>query len=68
MEHLHSYVPQPNGEVLPILCSGDGLSIERMVHAKRARANGEIKRSQLQGLVETPQEFHKEILLLQVRD
>ncbi|XP_038047575.1 uncharacterized protein LOC119721568 [Patiria miniata] len=65
MQHLHAYVPEPNGQVLPILCSGDGLSVERMVHAKRARVNGESKMHRLQGLVETPQEFHKEILLLQ---
>ena len=66
MEHLHAYVPESDGSVVPILCSGDGLSVERMLHAKRARANGETKKQQLQGLVETPQEFHKEILLLQV--
>ena len=66
MEHLHTYVPQPDGQVQVILYSGDGLSVEKMVQAKKARANGERKKDQLQGLIECPQEFHKEMLSLQV--
>ncbi|XP_035687479.1 uncharacterized protein LOC118423433 [Branchiostoma floridae] len=65
METLHNHVPAPQGKLLPILCCGDGLSIERMVHSKRARSNGETPRTRLEGLVEGPQEFHREILLLQ---
>ena len=67
MEHLHAYVPEVDGELLPILCSGDGLSVERMSHAKRARTNADTKKDRLHGLVECPQEFHKEVILLQVK-
>ncbi|XP_038069432.1 uncharacterized protein LOC119738598 [Patiria miniata] len=65
MEHLHAYVPEPDGQLCPILCSGDGLSVDRMTRAKRASINKESKKQQLQGLVECPQESHKEKLLLQ---
>ncbi|KAI8484426.1 hypothetical protein Bbelb_378590 [Branchiostoma belcheri] len=34
-----------------ILCCGDGLSIERMVHCKRARSNGGTQTARLQGLL-----------------
>jgi hypothetical protein len=37
-----------------------------MSHAKRARVGGANKRARLGGLVETPQEFHKEGITLQV--
>ena len=66
MEHLCQYVPQLEGGPLSILCNGDGLSIERMVHAKRGRCNAGKKAPGLCALVESPQEFHKEIILLQV--
>ena len=66
MEHLTQYVPAVGDQVQPILCSGDGLSVERMVSAHKARANGDTHEDRLDGLVESPQEFHKEILLLQV--
>ncbi|XP_066264517.1 uncharacterized protein [Branchiostoma lanceolatum] len=65
MEHLHQFVPESEGTLCPIMCCGDGLSIERMIHCKRARSNGETAKERLEGLVEGPQEFHKEILLLQ---
>ena len=66
MEYLGKYVPHPVTGHLPILCNGDGLSIERMVHAKRGRANAGDMVPGLQHLVESPQEFHKEMILLQV--
>ena len=66
MGHLMRYVPVVGDKVLPILCSGDGLSVERMVHTHMARVNGETIEDRLDGLVESPQEFHKEIILLQV--
>ncbi|CAH1248614.1 ING4 [Branchiostoma lanceolatum] len=66
MEHLHNYVPEVQpGQLHPVLCRGDGLSIERMIHAKRARSNGGTQKAKLQGLAEGAQEFHKEIILLQ---
>ena len=37
--HLQPYVPlYPDGSLVRVLCHGDGLSCERMVDAKRARA------------------------------
>ena len=66
MEQLYRYVAVVNGRAIPMLCSGDGLSIERMIHALMGRANGWAHDKRLSGLVPTPQEFHKEIILLQV--
>jgi hypothetical protein len=68
MEYLQGYVPTTNNVPKPTLCSGDGLSVERMKHAHRARVNEATAEERLEGLVETPQEFHKDILLLQARD
>ena len=67
MEALQQHVPDVRGEPLVTMCGGDGLSVERMVHAKRARINAVDVRDQLRALQEAPQEFHKEMLLLQVR-
>ena len=67
MEYLHKYTPDAQGgSYMPILCNGDGLSIERMVHAKRGRANSGDAEHCLQKLAESTQEFHKEMILLQV--
>lgn len=66
MSYLSQFVPVVDGKTRPILCSGDGLSVERMCAAHRARANGGSESARLEGLVESPQEFHKEILLMQV--
>ena len=66
MTQLSKYVPEVNGELLHIPCNGDGLSVERMTHAKRARSRA-VRHARLLGLEETPQEFHKEALLLQVK-
>ena len=64
LEHLRSFVPEREGQVMPILCSGEGLSIED--RAKRARADVDTTQRQLRGLVECPGESHKETVLLQV--
>ena len=67
MQHLHQYIPKlEDGSCVEIICNGDGLSIERMVHAKRARAASGTAEGCLANLIESPQEFHKEIILLQV--
>ena len=66
MEKLHEYVPKVEGGLHKLVCNGDQLSVERMTHAKKARCNGRTEEDRLQGLVETPQEFHKEGLMLQV--
>ena len=49
-----------------VICHGDGLSVERHRDAQRARAASNNEEGKLQGLVPTPQEFHKRALLLQV--
>lgn len=68
MTHLHQYVPAGAQEqsVRKVICNGDQLSVERMTHSKRGRIRGPGPRQRLEGLVETPQEFHKEGIMLQV--
>lgn len=67
MEHLSKYVPEKeDGQLHTLICNGDQLSVERMTHAKHARVRGAKEKSRMDGLLETPQEFHKEGLLLQV--
>ena len=65
MEYLHKFVPSVDKDVHPIPCFGDGLSVERMCDAKRARAGGETPIDRLEGLIPCPQEFHRRGLLLQ---
>ncbi len=66
MEHLSRYVPSTPEHVHRIPVNGDQLSVERMVHSKRARALGPTPMDRMEWIVETPQEFHKEAILLQV--
>ena len=61
MMHLHKYVPTKENKLHTIPCNGDQLSVERMKSAKKCRLP-----DMLQGLLETPQEFHKEGVTLQV--
>lgn len=68
LQDLQQYVPRcPDGRLFPILCHGDELSIERHTDAKRARSGSETPEGRLDGLEQSPQEFHKRMLLLQVR-
>ena len=67
MRFLHKYVPTKDGEVSPIVCHGDGLSVERMCDSQRHNAGGSTPTERLEGLVAAPQEFHKRMILLQVR-
>ena len=66
MEALHQHVPIIDGKPIPVLCCGDGLSIERMTEAHHTRVTHTTPEERLEGLVEAPQDFHKEMLLLQV--
>ena len=70
MRHLHNFVHMhirdDRSAVHIIPCNGDQLSVERMHHAKRARLPWGDSVERLDGLLETPQEFHKEGILLQV--
>ena len=68
MEYLHKFIPKdPSGKPMPIsMHSGDELSCERMKHSKRARIRAREEVDRLVGIIKTPQEFHKEGLLLQL--
>lgn len=67
MEHLHQYVPNvPGGQVHALPCNGDQLSVERMVSGQQAMSHSKTAAGRLEGLIPTPQEFHKEGILLQV--
>ena len=68
MAHLHKYVPTRGDRLHTIPCNGDQLSVERMGHAKKSRLPGATPSDMFAGLVETPQEFHKEGIMMQVRD
>lgn len=68
MEVLHNYVPSTPDYLLfiPIPCHGDQLSVERERDGKRSRAANATGWERLEGLIETPQEFHKDAILYQV--
>ena len=63
---INRWVPRRDGQPFEISVSGDELSYERMKHAKRVRVRAREPVNRLVGLVETPQEFHKEGILMQV--
>ncbi|XP_014667906.1 PREDICTED: uncharacterized protein LOC106809356 [Priapulus caudatus] len=65
LEHLQQYVAVKEGKPVENLVGGDGLSIERIIHTQHARNNGENWHHRLDSMWAAPQEFHKEILLLQ---
>ncbi|XP_053406393.1 uncharacterized protein LOC123566698 [Mercenaria mercenaria] len=66
LENLQQYVPRKtNGRMIKIVCHGDGLSVERHRDAQRARAGSLTEEGRLQGLVSTPQEFHKRCITMQ---
>ncbi|ELT95941.1 hypothetical protein CAPTEDRAFT_186660 [Capitella teleta] len=61
-----SWLPGIDGErVVPQICYGDGLSVERMVDAKRARAQDPTPMERLEGFIPCPQDFHRRGLLMQ---
>ena len=67
MDKLHQHVPSCGSTgTFDILCHGDGLSVERMIDAQRARNTGHTSQERLTGLLPVPQEFHKRGLMLQV--
>lgn len=68
MQHLQETCPTVTDRKIRIPCNGDELSFERMSNLKRGRARCQTPEAQLQALVETPQEFHKEGLLMEVSD
>ena len=67
MDELHKQVPARSpDDCIPIVCYGDGLSIERMHDVQEARASALSVASRLEGLYPCPQDFHRRALLLQV--
>ncbi len=58
MEELHKYVPKVNGELQTVPCHADGASCEHMTQARRHRNQDLTPEERLEGLEETPQEFH----------
>ncbi len=69
MEHLQQYVPRENGGKGPFRIvpeHGDGLSVERMIDAKNARAACLTDTERLEGTIPVPQEFHHDGLNCQV--
>ena len=66
MRTLQRYCPLNGDDVVPILCNGDGLSIDRMRSAKEKMVRAPTALDRLEGLVPSPQEFHAEALFLQV--
>ena len=66
LQMLHQYVPTNDQKLHRIICNGDQLSMERRTHAKHSRIRGESMEDRLEGVIETPQEFHKEGLMAQV--
>jgi hypothetical protein len=69
LDFMHQFVPiKPDGGVEVVLCSGDGLTCERHINARRHRAGSEvIPQGRLLGLEPVPGEFHKRGIYLQVR-
>ena len=67
MDDLHKYVARREDGTLHVIPThGDGMSVERMTDAKRVRAAGFSDVNRLEGLEQTPQEFHHRGLLMQV--
>ena len=66
MEHIQSACPVNNETILRIPCNGDQSSMEHMTNLKHAKVREDTRQQQVSGLVETPQEFHKEGVLLHV--
>ena len=67
MKFLERYVPSDGtGNVWPIICHGDQLSVERMIDGKIAMSSCREASDRLEGLIPRPQNFHKRVILLQV--
>lgn len=68
MDKLNQYVPvKEDGTPIPVIVHGDQLSVERMFGAKKARSGAQRALGRFEGQVPSPQEFHKQGLLMQVQ-
>jgi hypothetical protein len=66
LDHLRKYVPIVKGQPCSVPIHGDGLTIECIMKAKKARSLLQSAEHTFKPFLECPQEFHKEGLLLQV--
>ena len=66
MQVLQEYCPETQDGYHAIPAHGDVHSVERMLDARQARANGNGPKARLEGMEPVPQEFHKRCVLLQV--
>ena len=66
LDHLKQYVPKVNDIPINTPCHGDGLSIECIGKAKKARSVFRSPEHDLSCFLECAQEFHKEGINLEV--
>ncbi|ELU00828.1 hypothetical protein CAPTEDRAFT_188936 [Capitella teleta] len=65
MEKLMEHVPNAKNGIQPVVCFGDGLSVDRMRDCQRLRLSAKDPVHNLRALVACPQEFHRRGLLTQ---
>ena len=69
LQELRRYVPvDANGEQLPVVLYGDGLSCERVKDAQESCGNATLIPDKLQCFEPVPQEWHKRLLYVTVRN
>ena len=70
LDSLLGHVPSrqlPEGNrLITVPCHGDGLTVDRIAKAKKARTNHPDALFRYEGFEPVPQDFHKEMLLMQV--
>jgi hypothetical protein len=70
LDSLLQHVPvrrHPDGDsLITVPCHGDGLTVDRIAKAKKARTNHPDPLYRYEGFEPVPQDFHKEMLLMQV--
>ena len=66
LDHLKQYVPTVEGTAVNIPCHGDGLTVECITKAKKARSVFRSSKHDLSCFTESAQEFHKEGINLEV--
>ena len=66
MRELHKHVPVVNGKLRTVPCHADGKSCELMQEAHRHRNQDLTPVDRLEGLEETPQEFHHRGIVMEV--
>ena len=67
LDSLLEHVPSREGNrLITVPCHGDGLTVDRIAKAKKARTNHPDALFRFEGFEPVPQDFHKEMLLMQV--